>query len=174
MRIIRARHPLLDGEVAVPLDFALGDGVSGVVVTGPNTGGKTVAIKTVGLLTLMAQSGLHVPADERSVFCLRDAVLCDIGDGQSIAENLSTFSSHMKNIIENTPGGRAGIARASRRAGLGTDPAEGWGWRSRSSRSCARKNCLFAVTTHYPGGHAVRGREAGALKTPAWPSTARA
>ncbi|MDP4110449.1 MAG: DNA mismatch repair protein MutS, partial [Bacillota bacterium] len=87
IHIIDARHPLLNRDSAVPLNFEAGNKVSGVVITGPNTGGKTVALKTVGLLSMMAQSGLHVPADETSSFCLRNLILCDIGDGQSISEN---------------------------------------------------------------------------------------
>jgi dsDNA-specific endonuclease/ATPase MutS2 len=99
VRLNAARHPLLPKERAVPLDFDPGPGTRGVVITGPNTGGKTVALKTVGLLSLMAQSGLHVPAGEGSVLCLFGEVLCDIGDGQSISENLSSFSADMKNVI---------------------------------------------------------------------------
>ena len=78
IKIVRGRHPLLDPEKCVPLDFEVGDGIRGVVITGPNTGGKTVALKTVGLLSMMAQSGLHVPAAEGSVFCMHDNYLCDI------------------------------------------------------------------------------------------------
>ena len=89
--IENARHPLLDQDIAVPLDFVCGYEYKGVVITGPNTGGKTVALKTVGLLSLMAQSGLHVPAEANSDFCLNNLIMCDIGDGQSITENLSTF-----------------------------------------------------------------------------------
>ncbi len=149
-RLATARHPLIDREAAVPLDFEIGGKVNGVVITGPNTGGKTVALKTVGLLSLMAQSGLHVPADKGSTICMNDLVLCDIGDGQSITENLSTFSSHMKNIIEI-------LEKANRESlvlldelGSGTDPAEGMGLAVAILDALCRKGCLFVVTTHYP------------------------
>jgi dsDNA-specific endonuclease/ATPase MutS2 len=149
IRLLSARHPLLHGE-PVPLDFALGNGTKGIIITGPNTGGKTVAIKTVGLLCLMAQSGLHVPAHESSSVCLFDAIWCDIGDGQSISQNLSTFSSHMTNII-------AVMERATKNSliifdelGSGTDPAEGMGIAAAIIEELLAKNCLFTVTTHYP------------------------
>lgn len=145
-----ARHPLLSQDLAVPLDFEAGYKNNGVVITGPNTGGKTVVLKTVGLLSLMAQSGLHVPAGEASSFCLNNLVLCDIGDGQSITENLSTFSSHMKNII--------GILKQADQESLvlldelgsGTDPAEGMGLAIAILDELCAKGCIFAVTTHYP------------------------
>lgn len=150
IRILAGRHPMLDAETAVPLDFAIGGGVSGIVITGPNTGGKTVALKTVGLLSLMAQSGLHVPADERSSFCWLEGVLCDIGDGQSIASNLSTFSSHLKNILDI-------LARMTPRSlilldeiGSGTDPAEGMGIAVAILDALREGGCLFVATTHYP------------------------
>ena len=150
IRLLSARHPLLSSEQVVPLDFALGEGIKGIVITGPNTGGKTVAIKTVGLLSLMAQSGLHVPADESSSVCIFDAVLCDIGDGQSITENLSTFSSHMTNIInilENT--GSDSLVLLDE-LGSGTDPAEGMGIAVSILEELLVKGCLFTATTHYP------------------------
>ena len=150
INMISARHPLLDRESAVPLNFKAGYENTGVVITGPNTGGKTVALKTVGLLGLMAQSGLHVPAGEDSSICMHNMILCDVGDGQSIAENLSTFSSHMKNIIEI-------LKRANRESlvlldelGSGTDPAEGMGLAIAILDELCAKGCLFAVTTHYP------------------------
>ena len=150
IRIFKGRHPLLKKEVAVPLDFAVGESFSGVIVTGPNTGGKTVALKTVGLLSLMAQSGLHVPADEQSNFCMHDYVLCDIGDGQSITENLSTFSSQITNILSI-------LKQAGKRSlvlldelGSGTDPAEGMGIAVAILEELRKTECLFAATTHYP------------------------
>lgn len=150
IRIKSARHPLLDQDSAVPLDFEVGGKTAGVVITGPNTGGKTVALKTIGLLSLMAQSGLHVPADETSSFCMHNLVLCDIGDGQSITENLSTFSAHIKNIIQI-------LKQADRESlvlidelGSGTDPAEGMGLAIAILDELCAKKCLFVVTTHYP------------------------
>ncbi|MDO4356751.1 MAG: DNA mismatch repair protein MutS [Clostridia bacterium] len=143
-------HPLIGRDSAVPLDFELGGDTRGVAVTGPNTGGKTVALKTVGLLTLMAQSGLHVPVGEGSRLCMCDQVLTDIGDGQSIAENLSTFSAHMVRTLDI-------LKRASRESlvlldelGSGTDPAEGMGIAVAVLEALANRGCLFVVTTHYP------------------------
>lgn len=144
-----ARHPLLDREKAVPLDFCMEGDTAGVIITGPNTGGKTVCVKTVGLLCLMAQCGLHIPCQD-AVIPLRDAFLCDIGDSQSITQSLSTFSGHMTNVI-------AMLARASRDSlvlldelGSGTDPAEGMGIAIAVLEELRRRQCLFLVTTHYP------------------------
>jgi len=154
IRLLSARHPLLvksqDNIPPVPLDFALGNGNKGIVITGPNTGGKTVAIKTVGLLSLMAQSGLHVPADERSSVCIFDSVWCDIGDGQSISQNLSTFSSHMTNIIDVLKKTTANSLILFDELGSGTDPAEGMGIATAILEELLTKDCLFTVTTHYP------------------------
>lgn len=150
IRIRNARHPLLNPDSTVPLHFGVGPETLGVIITGPNTGGKTVALKTVGLLSLMVQSGLHVPADESSCFCMHNLILCDIGDKQSIAENLSTFSSHMKNIV-------GILAQANQESlvlldelGSGTDPAEGMGLAVAILDELIAKKCLFVVTTHYP------------------------
>jgi dsDNA-specific endonuclease/ATPase MutS2 len=145
-----ARHPLLPQESAVPLNFETGDKYKGVVITGPNTGGKTVALKTVGLLSLMAQSGLHVPADDTSNFCLNNLVLCDIGDGQSIAENLSTFSSHMRNIIDVLKHANQESLVLLDELGSGTDPTEGMGLAIAVLDELCAIGCLFVVTTHYP------------------------
>lgn len=150
LSIRNGRHPLLDPESCVPLNFQFDQDRTGVVITGPNTGGKTVALKTVGLLSMMAQSGLHVPAEEESVFCMNSSYLCDIGDGQSITENLSTFSAHMTNMIE--------ILREADRESLvlldelgsGTDPAEGMGIAVAILEELRQIGCLFLVTTHYP------------------------
>lgn len=145
-----ARHPLLDPDCAVPLNFQVGGCISGVVITGPNTGGKTVALKTVGLLSLMVQSGLHVPADADSRFCMHNLILCDIGDGQSISENLSTFSAHMKNIISILKQANSQSLVLLDELGSGTDPAEGMGLAIAILDALCEKGCLFAVTTHYP------------------------
>ncbi len=150
IRIINARHPLLTPSSAVPLNFEVGYKNTGVVITGPNTGGKTVALKTVGLLSLMVQSGLHVPADENSSFCMHNLVLCDIGDGQSITENLSTFSSHMKNIIDILKQANKESLVLLDELGSGTDPTEGMGLAIAILDELCAKKCLFTVTTHYP------------------------
>ena len=99
IRLTAARHPLMDRRAAVPLDFTLGEELRGVVITGPNTGGKTVALKTVALCCMLAQWGLHVPCQEAWV-CMNSQYLCDIGDGQSLSENLSTFSAHITNVLD--------------------------------------------------------------------------
>ncbi len=149
IRIRGGRHPLMDIKKNVPLDFEIGNGVNGVIITGPNTGGKTVAIKTVALNCMMAQCGLHVTCEEADI-CLNNAFLCDIGDGQSISENLSTFSSHITNVIDI-------LQRVSRESlvimdelGSGTDPAEGMGIAIAILEELKKSEALFLVTTHYP------------------------
>ncbi len=149
IKIKEGRHPLLKAETVVPLDFEIGDKIQGVIITGPNTGGKTVALKTIGLLSLMAQSGLHVPAAD-GYFSMNNYVLCDIGDGQSIAENLSTFSAHVTNIIEILRlAGEESIVLLDE-LGSGTDPAEGMGLAIAILEELINKKCLFVATTHYP------------------------
>lgn len=144
-----ARHPLMDREHCVPLDFALGDGISGIVITGPNTGGKTVALKNVALACMMAQCGLFV-ACSRAVLCMNGNVLCDIGDGQNLSENLSTFSAHITNIMEI-------LGQVSKESlvvldelGSGTDPLEGMGIAVAILEELKKSGALFLVTTHYP------------------------
>lgn len=149
IEIKAGRHPLLKSEKIVPLDFQIGGDCKGVVITGPNTGGKTVALKTIGLLSLMAQSGLHVPA-EGGCFTMNNYVLCDIGDGQSITENLSTFSSHITNIIQILHLADDQSLVLLDELGSGTDPAEGMGLAIAIIEELVRKNCLFIATTHYP------------------------
>ncbi len=148
LKIVQGRHPLLKQD-CVPLDFEFG-GSAGIVITGPNTGGKTVVLKTVGLLSLMAQSGLHVPVSEGSVFCMHDHIRCDIGDGQSITENLSTFSSHITNIIEILKNVTPESLVLLDELGSGTDPAEGMGLAVSILEELRERGCLFLATTHYP------------------------
>ena len=149
IHIENGRHPLLNPSECVPLNFTIGNGINGIVITGPNTGGKTVALKTVGLLELMAQSGLHVPCDSARL-CMNNAVLCDIGDGQSITENLSTFSSHITNIIGILGNSNHESLILLDELGSGTDPAEGMGIAIAILEELSEKQCLFVATTHYP------------------------
>ena len=148
--IEKGRHPLIKASECVPLDFKLNNGIRGIVITGPNTGGKTVALKTVGLLSMMAQSGLHVPVGGQSTFTLRNAILCDLGDGQSISENLSTFSAHITNIISILEQTTSESLVLLDELGTGTDPAEGMGIAISILEELKNRNCLFIATTHYP------------------------
>lgn len=149
IKIEAGRHPLLKSDTVVPLDFEIGGDTKGVIITGPNTGGKTVALKTIGLLSLMAQSGLHVPA-QGGCFTMNNYVLCDIGDGQSITENLSTFSSHLTNIIQILKLADDQSLVLLDELGAGTDPAEGMGLAIAILEELSGKNCLLIATTHYP------------------------
>lgn len=144
-----ARHPLMDRAINVPLQFSIGTGVSGIVITGPNTGGKTVAIKTVMLNCMMAQCGLHVTCENADI-CMNSSYLCDIGDGQNLAENLSTFSSHIKNVLEVLQNADRDSFVIMDELGSGTDPAEGMGIAIAILEELKRTGCLFLVTTHYP------------------------
>lgn len=144
-----ARHPLMDRRVSVPLQFEIGGDIRGIIITGPNTGGKTVSIKTVALNSMMAQCGLHVACEEADI-CMNANYLCDIGDGQNLAENLSTFSAHLKNIL----GILAEVSEESLvvmdELGSGTDPAEGMGIAIAVLEELKKSGALFLVTTHYP------------------------
>ncbi|WP_207641519.1 hypothetical protein [Clostridium sp. KNHs214] len=148
INIKNGKHPLI-GKNAVPLNFKVGDGYKAVVITGPNTGGKTVALKTVGLLTMMAQSGLHVPVDEGSEFSVFADILGDIGDGQSIEQSLSTFSSHIKNIIDIINSADKYSLVIIDEIGSGTDPGEGMGIAVAVLEEIYKKGATILATTHY-------------------------
>lgn len=144
-----ARHPLMDKATNIPLQFNIGGETRGIIITGPNTGGKTVAIKTVMLNCMMAQCGLHVTCREADL-CMNNSFLCDIGDGQNISENLSTFSAHIKNVLEVLREVNRDSFVIMDELGSGTDPAEGIGIAISILEELRKSECLFLVTTHYP------------------------
>jgi DNA mismatch repair protein MutS2 len=164
----KARHPLLDPATVVPIDLELGGGFRLLMITGPNTGGKTVALKTVGLMALMTQSGMFIPADENSEMCVFDGIYADIGDEQSIEQSLSTFSSHMVRVI----GMLGDVTRESLvlldELGAGTDPEEGSALARAIIERLLDTGCLAIATTHYSDlkafAYATDGTENGSVE----------
>lgn len=148
IQIKDGRHPLMDRKRNVPLQFQIGGPVQGIVITGPNTGGKTVAIKTVMLNCMMAQCGLHIPCKEADI-CMNSSYLCDIGDGQNLSENLSTFSAHMKRVLEILKEADSDSFIIMDELGSGTDPVEGMGIATAILEELRKCGALFLVTTHY-------------------------
>ena len=162
IRLKDARHPLLEKSSCVPLQFTIGGDIRGIVITGPNTGGKTVAIKTVALCAMMAQCGLHVPA-KKAELCMFSNILCDIGDGQNLSENLSTFSAHITNVLDILKRVNPESLVIMDELGSGTDPQEGMGIAVAILEELKKSGALYLVTTHYPEIKTYAEREDGVI-----------